>query len=67
MPSKTPAIHDEPLCDSIHDTARRLGCCERHILNEISAGRLRSFKSGRRRLVSREAQRDYVREREAAD
>lgn len=61
-------MHDDTpdrLADPIAVAAARLGISRAMAYVEINAGRLRSYQSGNRRLVSRDAQRDYIREREA--
>jgi len=52
-------VHD------IDDAAKELKCSPRHIYNEIAAGRLKSFKMGRRRKITDEALREYVKALEA--
>jgi excisionase family DNA binding protein len=54
-----PAV--EPLLDSVDETCQRLGNISRGLIyREISSGRLKSVKIGKRRLISREAQREYI-------
>lgn len=50
---------------SITEAERALGLSHQSVYNELNAGRLRSFKIGRRRFITEEALRDYVSEREA--
>ena len=59
---------DAILADPVPDAARNLGISIRKCWSLIAADELCAFKCGRRTLVSRRAQRDYVdrKEREAA-
>lgn len=58
-----PAAPDRLL--SIDQTADALGIGRTATYNELQAGRLRSLKVGRRRLVSASAIADYIAERAA--
>ena len=56
----------QPIVHTIPGTKNRLQFGSRQtVYNEINAGRLRSYKVGRRRFVSEEACVEYVRAREA--
>ena len=56
----------QPISHSIPGAQKRLQFGSRQtIYNEINAGRLRSYKVGRRRFISEEACVDYIRAREA--
>jgi excisionase family DNA binding protein len=62
-------MHDDipdRLADPIADAAKRLGISRATAYLEINAGRLRTYTTGKRRMVSREAQHEYIRAREAA-
>lgn len=50
---------------SIDETARMFGVCRQTVYNAVNAGHLKTFKMGRRRLVSPEAARAYVRAQES--
>jgi excisionase family DNA binding protein len=54
------------LADDVATAARNVGVSRAFAYREIAAGRLRSFKAGKLRRVTRDAQREYVvaRERE---
>lgn len=58
---KTPMFR---LAYSVDETAALLSCSRRTVYNEIKSGRLRSFKSRNRRLVSRRALESYIDKRE---
>ena len=62
-PLERPA--DEVLADDVVLAAKRIGIGRATAYLEIRSGRLRSFTIGRRRLISREAQREYILAREA--
>lgn len=49
---------------SIGEVAELTGLCRQTLYNEINNGALRSFKVGRRRLISPQALHDWVRSRE---
>ena len=53
------------LADPIGQAAHNIGISRALAYIEAKNGRLRTFKVGRSRLVSREAQREYIQEREA--
>jgi len=55
------------IADPVAEAAKRLGISRATAYNEINAGRLRSYRSGNRRMVSREAQCAYIRARESAE
>lgn len=44
-------LNDDKLGYSISNAAKALDCSERHIYNQISAGRLRVKKIGRRSII----------------
>ena len=50
----------EPLLDSIDQAVTRLGISRSLLYAEINRGRLRSVKVGKRRLIPRDAQRDWL-------
>jgi excisionase family DNA binding protein len=50
----------EPLLDSINQAVARLGISRSLLYSEINKGRLRTVKVGKRRLVPRDAQRDWL-------
>ena len=50
---------------SVNEVAERNSLCRQSIYNEINAGRLRSFKVGKSRRISDEAEREWIRQREA--
>ena len=54
----------EPLVYTVREAAEQLRIGYSTVREEIRTGQLRSFKVGRRRLVSGEALRAYVRERQ---
>ncbi len=49
---------------SINETIEALGLSRQTVYNEINAGRLRSFRVGKRRLVSNDALQEWVKARE---
>ena len=51
---------NEPLADSVVVTASRLGICRAQVFIEIKSGRLAALKAGRRTLITRAAQQDWV-------
>jgi excisionase family DNA binding protein len=50
----------EPLADSIVDTATRIGIGRSKVYDLLNAGKLKSIKIGRRRLVTRDSQRELL-------
>lgn len=54
----------QPLAYSVDEAADMLGVCRTTIFNEIKSGDLRSFKIGRRRLISEDALEDYIQNKE---
>ncbi|MBK9668432.1 MAG: helix-turn-helix domain-containing protein [Gammaproteobacteria bacterium] len=50
---------------SIQELADDLGVCRSAIYSEISRGRLKTSKIGKRRIVTRNQREDYIREIEA--
>ncbi len=56
---------DATLADDVAGAARNIGVSRAMAYIEIRSGRLESFTVGRRRLVSRNAQRNYIHAREA--
>lgn len=53
--------NDDRLAYSVDDVVRLLGTNRSAIYKAISSGQLRSFKIGRRRLISRRAIKEYIR------
>lgn len=49
---------------SVNEVAEMVGVCRRTIYNEIENARLKSYKVGARRLVSRKALDEWLQERE---
>ncbi len=49
---------------SINDTIEALGLSRQTVYNEINAGRLRTFRVGKRRMVSDDALQEWVKARE---
>lgn len=58
MADRTPS--PEALADSVLDAAMRLGISRTTVYEEINKGRLKSVKCGKRRLVTREAQQQWL-------
>jgi excisionase family DNA binding protein len=52
------------LAFSLNEAGELLGVTRRHLEHEAAAGHLRTLRSGRRRLVTTEALRDYLSDRE---
>lgn len=50
----------EPLADSVTVAAKRLGISRSALYLELKAGRLRGLKAGRRTIISRAAQVDWL-------
>lgn len=50
----------EPLADSVVTAAKRLGISRSAAYLELKAGRLRGLKAGRRTIITRAAQADWV-------
>lgn len=50
----------EPLADSVAVAAKRLGISRSAIYLELKAGRLHGLKAGRRTIITRAAQADWV-------
>lgn len=59
------AEYGPPLAVSVPVAAYKLGVSPRHIYDLIETGDLRSFKSGRRRLISFSEISRYIAERES--
>ena len=57
----------EPLADDVVIAAKRIGIGRAKMYEEIREGQIDSFKVGSRRKVSREAQRRFIRKREAEE
>lgn len=53
------------LANSIERARKELGVSKQKLYDEINQGRLKSFTVGRRRLISTESLKEYIREREA--
>ena len=49
---------------SVDELAERNNLCRQSIYKEINAGRLRSFKVGKSRRITEEAEREWIRQRE---
>ena len=49
---------------SVNEVAQRNGLCRQSIYNEINAGRLRSFKVGKSRRISSEAEEKWIHQSE---
>jgi excisionase family DNA binding protein len=58
-------VNDLPTSSAVEDFAKRHGVCRVTVYKEIAEGRLRTFKVGRRRLISSEAERQWIESREA--
>ena len=54
-----------PLANDVDTSAELAGISRATLYKEIKAGRLRTFKVGARRLISIDALRDWIRDREA--
>lgn len=50
---------------SVPEFARMIGVCVDTVYKEINAHKLKSFKIGKRRIISPEAAKEYVKQREA--
>lgn len=50
----------EALADSVVDAAMRLGISRTTVYQEINKGRLKSVKCGKRRLITRDAQQQWL-------
>ncbi len=50
---------------SIRETEAELKLSHQSVYNELNSGRLKSYRVGRRRFVSRQAIESYIRDREA--
>ncbi len=50
---------------TVEQVAKRNQLCRQSIYNEINAGRLRSFKVGKSRRITEQAEQEWIREREA--
>ena len=55
----------DTLNNPIKTTAKRLHVSIQTVYNEINAGRLKTFRIGKRRFVSEEALIKYIKDREA--
>lgn len=53
-------VDSEPLADDVPTTAMRLSICPAQIYKEIGAGRLIARKMGRRTLIERSAQAQWL-------
>jgi len=58
--------HDLTVFD-IEEAGRLLGVSRMSVYDAIHQGELRTFRIGRRRLISSDALQDYVRQREQAE
>ena len=54
-----------PTSSTIEDFGKCHGLCRVTVYKEIAEGRLRTFKVGRRRLISYQAECDWITSREA--
>ena len=61
-----PTSDSERLAHSVPDAARMLGISPRAVYNRIATGEIRTFRVGPRRLISTDALREYIRNRETA-
>lgn len=59
------SVNTSRIAYNIEQAMEALDLSRQSIYDEINEGRLRTFRVGRRRLVSAEALTDYVRDREA--
>lgn len=50
----------EPLADSVVTAAKRLGTSRSALYLELKAGRLRGLKAGRRTIITRAAQAEWL-------
>ena len=57
-------LNPTPISHTIAGAGKRLNSSRQTVYNEINAGRLLSYKVGRRRFVSEEACLKYIRARE---
>lgn len=60
-------VATSPVAYSIDDALKVLPVSRQTLYDLINQGALRSFKQGRRRLISRAALLNYIAEREAAE
>ena len=60
-------LADDVLADDVDVAARRLGFCRAKLYTVIGAGEIDSFTVGRRRKISRAAQRRFIKKREAEE
>ena len=51
---------DEPIADSVAVAAKRVGLSRSGLYLELKAGRMRALKAGRRTIVPRAAQADWL-------
>jgi excisionase family DNA binding protein len=51
---------EPPLLDSINQAAATLGISRSLLYKQINSGRLKSVKVGKRRLIPRDAQREWL-------
>jgi len=56
----------QELSYTISQVEDALHCSHQTVYNEINSGRLKTFKIGRRRFVSDDALREYIKDREKA-
>jgi len=49
---------------SVPEFAQMIGLCVDTVYKEINSGRLKSFKVGKRRIISPDACKEYVKQRE---
>ena len=59
-------IRDDALAYSVPDAAAVIAISERRLWDHIRAGKIRSFRDGSRRLISRKALEEYIDKRETA-
>ena len=58
------AVASPPLAHHVYKAAELAGVSRATLYQEIKSGRLRTFKVGARRLISSDALRDWIRDRE---
>jgi len=57
-------VNSPPTSSTVSDFCERHKLCRATAYKEIASGRLRTFKVGRRRLISDDAERDWQRTNE---
>lgn len=62
--SRQPPEPTEKLAFSVEEAMTALDLSRQKFYDEINAGRIRTYRVGKRRLVCRQALLDYIRERE---